>query len=122
MKKLFTVILISLVIGTIDAQEKVYNIDDVEINPDFPGGKVAFAKYISKTYEMPEDVRESGVIQLSFIIEPTGKLSNIKILKDLGGGSGEEAIRVLSASPAWSPGKIKGIPVRVSHIFPIQLN
>ncbi len=122
MKKIITVILISLGISMVNAQEKVYNIDSVEVSPDFPGGKVAFAEYVSKNLAIPEDEKGAGVIELSFIIEVTGKLSSIKIIKDIGGGHGWEAAKVLAKSPTWIPGKIKGTPVRVSSIFSININ
>jgi len=55
-------------------------------------------------------------------VERDGALSSFKILRDLGYGTGEEAINLLKKSPKWKPGLIKGEPVRVSYSLPIRLN
>mgnify|MGYP003619972763 FL=1 len=75
----------------------------------------AFYKYIKTNYKTPDEAKKqsvSGKIILSFIVEKDGKLSDIKILRDLGFGTGEEAVRVLSKSPNWKPGKLNDTVVR----------
>jgi protein TonB len=71
---------------------------------------------------VPEEEGLSGKIMVSFIVETDGSLSNIKVLKDIGYGSGAEAIRVLKKSPKWMPGKQNGKPVRVEYTMPISIS
>ena len=59
---------------------------------------------------------------MSFIVETDGSLSNIKTIKDIGYGTGDEAIRVLKNSPKWKPGKIGEKPVRAEYSLPISIN
>lgn len=95
----------------------------VEKLPSFPGGNTAFGEYLAKTIRYPKiahDQNIQGRVIASFIVEKDGKLNDIKVLRDIGGGCGMETIRVLSASPAWNPGTIKGEPVRVAYTMPIN--
>jgi protein TonB len=57
---------------------------------------------------------------LSFIVEKDGSLSDIKVLRGIGGGLDEEAVRVLKSSPNWKPGIMNGRPVRVAYTMPIH--
>jgi periplasmic protein TonB len=102
-------------------QEQIYTMKTVEVSPYFPDGDAAFAKYIAKNYNLPEDVTVSGLVEVSFIIEPTGKLSTFKVIKNVGTSSGQEAIRVLRASPAWVPGRVNNKTVRVAHSYQINI-
>ncbi len=60
-----------------------------------------------------------GRVIVSFIIEKDGSLTNIKVMRGLGYGFDEEAVRVLKLSPKWNPGLQCGVPVRVMYTFPI---
>lgn len=62
-----------------------------------------------------------GKVFLSFVVEKNGELTDIQLAgKKLGGGTDEEAIRVLKASPKWTPGIQNGKPVRVKYNIPIS--
>jgi hypothetical protein len=63
----------------------------------------------------------NGEIYLSFIIEKDGSINDIRILRDIGFGTGDEAIRVLSKYEKWLPGKQRGVPVRVMYSLPITI-
>jgi protein TonB len=91
----------------------------VEAAPRYGGGLTSFYKYISANFRVPEEEGFKGKIMVSFVVEVDGSLTNIKVLKDLGYGTSEEAIRVLKASPKWIPGKQNGKPVRVEYSLPI---
>lgn len=97
----------------------------VEILPNPQGGMQGFGKYIQEHYNVPEDIRKTGIktgrVTVSFIVEKDGDLSNIKVLRDLGYGTGEEAARVLDKMPAWKPGLQNGKPVRVAYTLPISV-
>jgi Gram-negative bacterial TonB protein C-terminal len=96
--------------------------ETVEQRPIFPGGNNEFMKFISKNFVVPEEEGISGTILLSFIIETDGKVSNIKIIKDIGNGAGESAKRAISKSPNWQPGEEGGKIVRVIRMIPIKIN
>jgi len=95
----------------------------VEESPAFPGGDVARIKFLQQNIEYPTMARESGIqgtVYVTFVVEPDGKVSNVQILRGIGGGCDEEAIRVIKAMPKWNPGKQRGKPVRVQFNMPIK--
>lgn len=97
------------------------NYDEVEIKPEFPGGYDELMKFIGRNFQPPEVEGLSGIVKISFVVEITGKIAEIKILKDLGSGTGEEAKRVMAKSPNWLPGSQDGKPVRVVFELPITI-
>ncbi len=109
-----------------EAEEKKNELfQSVEIDPKPPGGMRAFMEYIAKNYDYPQeaiDAEVNGQVQLSFVVEHDGSLTDLKIVRDLGYGTGEAAIRVLQSSSKWSPGIQNGRPVRVAYTLPIRLN
>ena len=70
---------------------------------------------------LPPHFETSGVVKVTFVIEVNGRVTNIKIVQDVGSGAGEEAIRVLKSCPIWSPGEIEGERVRVKMELPITI-
>jgi protein TonB len=97
----------------------------VEVQPQPPGGMAAFLKYIGSTYQYPAQAEAQGVsgrVILTFVVERDGSLTDIKIVRDLKYGTGEEAVRVLKRAQKWSPGVQNGRPVRVQFTLPIVLN
>ena len=104
-------------------QNTIYNSAAITIKPEFPGGQKEFEKYIRKNYITPREAKElKGNIYVTFIIEIDGTLTNIKVLRDLGFGTGKEAIRVLEQCPKWIPGQQKGMIVRSTYSIPISVN
>lgn len=95
-------------------------VNDVERQPEFPGGILEFYKFVGKNFKSPADKIEGKVI-VEFIIETDGSLSEFQVVKDLGYRLGDEAIRVLKLSPKWNPGIQKGQPVRVLYTLPITI-
>ena len=107
-------------VGCVD-NDTVYNI--VEQMPEFPGGAEAMMKSIAGNIKYPEaaiDKNIEGRVFVSFVIEKDGSVSNVKVLRGIGGGCDEEAARVISSMPKWKPGKQKGEFVRVSYQIPIM--
>ncbi|MCQ6961260.1 energy transducer TonB [Mucilaginibacter aquariorum] len=95
----------------------------VEQSPTFPGGEGAFGKYLQKNMRYPAIARENNVqgrVVLTFVVERDGSLTDIKVLRSLGSGTDEEAVRVLKASPKWKPGIQNGRPVRVQYSIPVN--
>ena len=102
----------------------VYNTSEITVNPEFPNGMEAFYKFVGENFTMPKtpnDVKLTGKTYVTFIIETNGEISNIKVLRDIGYGTGEEAIRVLKLSPKWIPGKINDEAVRTAYSLPITI-
>ncbi|MCD8740946.1 TonB family protein [Mucilaginibacter roseus] len=97
----------------------------VETQPAFPGGLAAFGNYLSKNIRYPAVARENNVqgrVFVQFVVERDGSLTDITVLRGIGSGCDEEAVRVLKKSPKWSPGIQNGRPVRVQYTVPIAFN
>ncbi|WP_395047747.1 energy transducer TonB [Flavobacterium sp.] len=101
------------------AKSLAISYEDAEVKPEFPGGYNEFMKFIGQNFITPDSEGLSGTIKISFVVEVSGKITEIKILKDLGSGTGEEAKRVIAKSPNWSPGEQDGKRVRVTFQLPI---
>jgi len=104
---------------------EIHTLDGIENYPVFPGGHSAFIKFLSRNLKYPGSAVEKGIegkVLISFIIEKNGRLSNIKILRGIGYGCDEEAIRVLEKSPEWRPGIQNKQKVRVAYTLPINFS
>ena len=104
---------------------EIHTLDGIENYPGFPGGHSAFIKFLSRNLKYPGSAVEKGIegkVLISFIIEKNGRLSNIKILRGIGYGCDEEAIRVLEKSPEWRPGIQNKQKVRVAYTLPINFS
>jgi protein TonB len=96
----------------------------LEVMPAYPGGLQDLYRFIREAYVYPAGAlkaKVAGQIVASFVIDKDGSVDEIKILKDLGYGTGEELIRVLKKSKMWSPGMQDGRAVRVQFSLPLQL-
>ncbi len=96
--------------------------EKAEVMPEFPGGEQAMMDFVAKNVQYPKEAMEkeiSGRVLVGFIVEKDGSISETEVVKGIGGGCDEEAVRVVKAMPKWKPGKEKGKPVRVSYIMPI---
>ncbi|WP_289664750.1 energy transducer TonB [Flavobacterium panacagri] len=86
-------------------------------------GMEKFYAYVKDNYVIPNEAEDSaGKIYVSFIVEKDGSLSTFKIIKDIGYGTGEEAIRVLKIAPKWIPGKLNDQIVRTSFKLPFTIS
>lgn len=104
-------------------EEQIFTV--VENEPEFPGGMDALYKYLSQNIKYPQLARENGItgkVYVTFVVEKDGSIANPKILRDIGGGCGAEAIRVVKAMPKWNPGKQRGKAVRVQFNLPVNFN
>lgn len=105
-------------------KEKLDNIYSVaEVMPSFVGGNNLMNDFINKNLKYPEEAKNStiqGAVFVGFVVEKDGSLSNIVIKRGLPGGCSEEALRVIRLMPKWNPGKLQGVPVRVSYILPVR--
>ena len=107
---------------TDDPKDEIYTTSEVFEKPIYPGGMDNFFSDVAKTYKVPEKKGLNGRIYVEFIIEPDGSLTNARILKDIGYGTGEEALRCLAQLKNWIPGKLEdGTKVRTSYSLPITV-
>lgn len=104
-------------------EETIFQI--VEEMPSPAGGTQALYEYLAKNIRYPIAALESGVqgrVYLNFVVEKDGSITDVKVLRGIGAGCDEEAVRVVKAMPKWSPGKQLGRPVRVLYSIPVIFN
>lgn len=102
-------------------EESIFKI--VEKMPEFPGGEEALLKYLGKNTKYPPMAKDAGIsgkVFVTFVVEKDGSISDVKLLRKIGGGCDEEALRVVKNMPKWSPGKQRGKNVRVQFNLPIN--
>ena len=129
MKKKLLLLISLFIVNFVSAQatatmvdDAPFNYADVEIRPEFPGGYNELLSFIGKNFKLADDYEGfGGVLKVAFIIEVDGSITNVKVVKDLGGGTGAEAKRVISLSPKWSVGEYGGKKVRVLYELPIKI-
>jgi protein TonB len=95
----------------------------VEKMPAFDDGYEGFMKYLSKKIKYPSQARRMGIegkVFVEFVIDESGKMTELRTIRGIGAGCDEEAIRVLENAPNWSPGKQRGVPVKVKMVLPIN--
>ena len=95
----------------------------VEAMPAFTGGDAARIKYLNENIKYPEEAikkKIQGRVFVTFVVEVDGSISDVKLLRGIGGGCDEEAIRVIENMPKWEPGKQRGEAVRVQFNMPIK--
>lgn len=103
-----------------EEEQQIFTV--VESMPSFPGGEAARIKYLAENIKYPQMARESGIqgrVFVTFVVEKDGSVTDVKVLRGIGGGCDEEAIRVIENMPKWNPGKQRGKPVRVQFNMPI---
>ena len=102
-------------------EQEIFQI--VEEMPSYPGGEGKLMEYVAKNIKYPQIARETGIqgrVFVGFVVEPDGSVSNVKVLRGIGGGCDEEAMRVVKSMPKWKPGKQRGKAVRVSYMLPVN--
>ena len=95
----------------------------VENMPIFPGGDLGLMKYIQKHVKYPAIAKEyniTGKVYVSFIVDKSGKVTNVKIVRGVDKNLDAEAMRVVKSLPKYKPGKQRGKAVRVMFTIPIN--
>ena len=95
----------------------------VEEKPSFMGGDAnEFSKWVNQRLVYPEIAKENGVqgrVTLQFTVESDGRVTNVKVLRGVDSSLDQEAVRVVSSSPRWTPGKQRDRAVKVTYTFPV---
>ncbi|RZM07951.1 MAG: energy transducer TonB, partial [Pedobacter sp.] len=102
--------------------DEIYNANAVELYPEFVGGMKEWTKFIQKNLRYPSmamDQGKQGKVIVSFVVEKDGTVTNVTVLRGIGFGCDEEALRVINKSPKWKPGKQNGQFVRVKYVMPL---
>lgn len=103
-----------------EEEEEIFLV--VEEDPEFPGGLEALSKYLAENIKYPQLAKENNItgrVYVSFVVEKNGTVANVKVMRDIGGGCGAEAVRVVKAMPKWKPGKQRGQAVRTQFNLPV---
>ncbi len=101
--------------------DSIYKV--VEVMPQFPGGRNKLMTYLGNNIKYPEAAKKAGVqgrVFVSFVVEADGSVTDARILRGIGSGCDEEALRVVNSMPKWSPGLYNEKPVRVQYNLPIK--
>ena len=106
-----------------EVEEEAIPFQFVEVKPKFNGGDpTEFTKWVNKNLVYPEIAKENGVqgrVTLQFTVNPDGSVSNVKVLRGVDESLDKEAVRVVSKSPKWTPGKQRDRAVKVTYTFPV---
>ncbi|GEC77573.1 energy transducer TonB [Flavobacterium aquatile] len=94
----------------------IYNSAGIEVKPEFPGGIQKWYSFLKNNFQAPDEPGLKGKVIVSFVVEKDGSLTDIKVLRDIGFGTGKEAERVLKKGPRWTPAEQNGKKVRCSFI------
>ena len=105
-------------------KEEVANkvFDVVEEMPSFPGGNGALMSYLSSNVKYPVVAQENGVqgrVQISFVVEKDGSISDVRVARSVDPSLDKEAMRVVKSMPRWNPGRQNGQNVRVKYTVPV---
>lgn len=106
-----------------DKDVEVYVV--VEQPAVFPGGEAALNKFLAENIRYPDLARTSGIegkVYIRFVVEKDGSVSNVKIMRDIGGGCGAEAVRVVKSMPKWTPAKQQTRTVRSEFNLPVNFS
>ncbi|WP_293313037.1 energy transducer TonB [Pedobacter sp. UBA5917] len=105
------------------SNEEIVGLYGVDEYPEFTGGAKAWSKYMERNLRYPSRAQEdniAGKVFVSFVVEKDGSITDVSVIKGIGFGCDEEAMKVIKKSPLWKPGKNKGIPVRVRYNMAIN--
>ena len=125
MKKLILLAAIAMFCGFSAKAQKVVFDDEIytviEVAPEFPGGVDSMYAFISRNIKYPEEALKnnvSGNVYVTFVVEKDGQITSTRLLRDIGAGCGQEALRVVRSMPKWKPGTSQGKPKRVQFNLP----
>ncbi|MBL7851461.1 MAG: energy transducer TonB [Cyclobacteriaceae bacterium] len=103
-----------------EESEKIFTIVEETAAPI--GGMAAFYQYVSENIKYPAQAKRMGIqgrVYVEFVIAKDGTLTDVHIVKGIGAGCDEEAVRIVQGAPPWKPAKQRGKPVRQRYTLPI---
>ena len=105
-----------------DVTEEIFDGFRVSVLPEFPGGDPARMDFLRQNIRYPIKEKRAGIqgtVWIEFVVGKDGKIEDAHVLHGIGEGCDEEALRVVNEMPKWTPGKQRGIPVRVRFQMPV---
>lgn len=102
-----------------------YTVCAVEQMPEFPGGMKELTKYFKENLQLPDTALKSkvaGIVFVSFLIGTNGSITDIAILKGIGYGCDQEAVRVIQMMPRWKPATQNGSPTPIRYSLPVRFS
>ncbi|WP_235893234.1 energy transducer TonB [Flavobacterium franklandianum] len=106
---------------SIDSNKEGHKYTVSEIRPIPKKGMDNFNRHIARTFNTPKVEGFKGKIYVTFVVETDGSITDVRVLRDIGYGSGAEAIRAVSLYKGWIPGEQRGIKVRCKFSLPIAV-
>lgn len=95
----------------------------IEVAPQFPGGEDSLNHFLLSQIVYPKEAQDNqiqGIVYVGFTINEDGSVSDVRIMRSVGAGLDEEAMRVISMMPKWTPAQNKGKPTRVDMCLPVR--
>ena len=123
MKKLISLFILLLILGTSVNHVYAQSKKDKIVMPEYPGGLAAMHKFLLSELTYPDEARtnnEVGEVLVAFSVGMDGYISGVRVLKSVSPSLDAEAVRVVKMMKYWSPGKRNGMPVRAEMSIPIN--
>lgn len=109
------------IVEEVEAELEIFTV--VEDMPGFPGGEEELFRFLGKNIKYPAMAKDAGIkgtVYVNFVVWIDGTIKDVKVLRGIGGGCDEEAMRVVKNMPKWKPGKQRGKTVPVTYNLPIR--
>ena len=135
MRRLLLLLLIGIVIpsffyaqdkqngNAVQGKDAEYAFEQLEVKPEYPNGNEGLGKYLSENIKYPKKALKNGVsgkVFVQFVIDKTGKVTNVVAVRGVEKSLDKEAVRVIKSMPKWKPGMKDGQPVKVKYTIPIN--
>jgi TonB family protein len=107
----------------LQSSEATVRPDEADKLPEYPGGMTELVKFLGSNIKYPKEAEEKGLegtVFVQFVVEKDGSITNVQTVKEIGGGCGDEAARVVDSMPKWSPGEQDGKTVRCRMVLPVK--
>lgn len=109
--------------NAVQGKDAEYAFEQLEVKPEYPNGNEGLGKYLSENIKYPKKALKNGVsgkVFVQFVIDKTGKVTNVVAVRGVEKSLDKEAVRVIKSMPKWKPGMKDGQPVKVKYTIPIN--
>jgi len=109
--------------NAVQGKDTEYAFEQLEVKPEFPNGNEGLGKYLSENIKYPKKALKKGLtgkVFVQFVIDKTGKVTDVVAVRGVEKSLDKEAVRVIKAMPEWKPGMKDGQPVKVKYTIPIN--
>ena len=109
--------------NAVQGKDAEYAVSELDSQPEFPNGNDGIVKYLSENIKYPKKALKNGItgkVFIQFVIDKTGKVTNVTAVRGVEKSLDKEAVRVIKSMPKWKPGIKDGQPVKVKYTIPIN--